>query len=140
VRLDALKEAPYAFGSTYEHEAGFGEAAWRQRMTDRVRFVAEVDGVVAGTVSGGEADSIGAAAMTAMWVDPRFRRQGIGDLLVKHIVEWAKAGGYDRMVLWVTDMNAGAQRLYERNGFARTGAEQEVRPGELEHEMIKPLR
>jgi GNAT superfamily N-acetyltransferase len=116
------------------------EAAWRQRMTARVRFVAEVDGAVAGTVSGGDADSTGVAAMTAMWVDPRFRRQGIGDLLVKQIVEWAKVERYDRMVLWVTDVNADAQRLYTRNGFTPTGARQEVRPGELESEMIKDVR
>jgi len=38
--------------------------------------------VVAGTVSGGDGEVSGAAAMTAMWVDPRFRRQGVGDVLV----------------------------------------------------------
>ena len=53
VRLAALQEAPYAFGSNYEHEAKFEEATWRRRVGDRTRFVAEVDGVVAGTVSGG---------------------------------------------------------------------------------------
>jgi GNAT superfamily N-acetyltransferase len=135
-----LKEAPYAFGSTYQNEAVLDEAAWRQRMNGRARFVAEVDGVVAGTVSGGDADSTGVAAMTAMWVEPRFRRQGVGDLLVKHIVDWASGEGYEQMVLWVTDVNTGAQRLYERNRFTRTGAKQEVRPGELEHEMIIRLR
>ena len=41
---------------------------------------------------------------------------------------------------WVTEVNAGAQRLYERNGFTRTGASQDVRPGELEHEMSRSLR
>jgi GNAT superfamily N-acetyltransferase len=139
VRLDALKEAPYAFGSTYENEAHLDEAAWRQRMSGRVRFVAEVDGVVAGTVSAGDADSTGVAAMTAMWVDPRYRRRGVGDLLVKHLLDWARDDGYDQMVLWVTDVNADARRLYERNGFTTTGAQQEVRAGEMEHEMSRGL-
>ena len=49
MRLDALKEAPYAFGSTYEREVEFDDAMWRRRVVDRVRFIAEVDGVVAGT-------------------------------------------------------------------------------------------
>ena len=96
--------------------------------------------MVAGTVSGGDAEVNGAAAMTAMWVDPRFRRQGVGDLLVKRALEWARDEGYQRMVLWVTEVNAGARRLYVRNGFTSTGASQDVRPGQLEHEMSRSLR
>jgi GNAT superfamily N-acetyltransferase len=95
--------------------------------------------VVAGTVSGGDDDSSGAAGMTAMWVDPRFRRTGVGDVLVKTVVDWAKAAGYNEMFLWVTDGNADAERLYERNGFVRTGAAQNVRPGHLEYEMSRIL-
>jgi GNAT superfamily N-acetyltransferase len=101
--------------------------------------VAEVDGVVAGTVTGGDGDVTGAAAMTAMWVDPRFRRQGVGDVLVKTLLEWARATGYSEMFLWVADGNLAAERLYERNSFARTGAVQEMRAGELEHEMSRAL-
>jgi len=95
--------------------------------------------VVAGTVSGGDADTTGAAAMTAMWVDPRFRRQGVGGALVEYVVEWARSARYDVMFLWVTDVNANAERLYERSGFTSTGAVQEVRPGELEHEMSRKI-
>ncbi len=139
VRLAALKEAPYAFGSRYEAEVKAPESRWRQALVDRTRFVAEVDGVVAGTVSGGEGDATGAAAMTAMWVDPRFRRQGVGGALVRHLLEWARSALYDVMVLWVTDVNADAERLYARNGFVSTGAAQEIRPGEFEHEMSRKI-
>lgn len=95
--------------------------------------------MVAGTVSGGDADSTSSASMTAMWVDPRFRRHGVGDLLVKTVMEWARTARYDYMFLWVTDGNENAERLYRRNGFARTGADQEVRPGRLEYEMSRKL-
>jgi GNAT superfamily N-acetyltransferase len=139
VRLAALQEAPYAFGSVYEREVEAPEARWRQGLQDRTRFIAEVDGVVAGTASGGDGDATGVAAMTAMWVDPRFRNQGVGDLLVKTAVEWARNARYDRMFLWVTDGNDNAERLYQRNGFVRTGADQEVRPGRLEYEMSRLL-
>jgi GNAT superfamily N-acetyltransferase len=118
---------------------GFDDTTWRRRVVERERFVAEVDGAVAGTASGGDGEVNGAAAMTAMWVDPRHRRLGVGDLLVKTMIGWARARGYGRLLLWVTDVNVAAQRLYERNGFARTGASQEVRPGELEHEMSREL-
>lgn len=139
MRLAALEEAPYAFGSTYQREVEQSDEAWIRRLAGRTRFVAEADGVVAGTVSGGAGDSTGAAAMTAMWVDPRFRRQGIGDLLVKTVIEWAREAGYEEMFLWVTDGNANAERLYRRNGFARTGGVQDIRPGELEYEMVRRL-
>jgi hypothetical protein len=75
VRLAALEEAPYAFGSTYAAERDSPERRWRQTLRDRTRFVAEEEGVVLGTVSGGDGDESGVAAMTAMWVDPRFRRR-----------------------------------------------------------------
>lgn len=134
-----MKEAPYAFGSTYEREIDLDEASWRQRIRNRATFFAEVDGVVAGTVAVGDSDVMGAAAMIAMWVDPRFRRRGIGDLLVKHVLDFARDSGRERVLLWVTAVNTTAERLYARNGFARTGATQDVRPGELEYEMSRPL-
>jgi GNAT superfamily N-acetyltransferase len=102
--------------------------------------VAEVDGAVVGTVAAGDSDVGDAAALIAMWVDPRHRRRGIGDALVKTVIDWARERKYREVFLWVTDVNAEAERLYARNGFARTGADQEVRPGELEHEMSRSLR
>ncbi len=141
MRLAALKEAPYAFGSTYEGEAGAGEDWWRQRLADRARFVAEVDGEAAGIVSGGDSAIEGTAAITTMWVDPRFRRQGVGNLLVKAVLEWARSDGYSHVLLWVTEGNLEAEKLYERNAFVRTGQVSTVRPGEarIEYEMGRRL-
>jgi len=139
VRLAALKEAPYAFGSSYEREVEAPELRWRQGLRERTRFVAEVAGEVAGTVSGGVATEAGSAAMTAMRVDPRFRRGGVGALLVKTVVAWAKEAGYAHMFLWVADGNGAAERLYARNGFKRTGTQQDIRPGQLEFEMGRKL-
>ena len=45
IRLAALREAPYAFGSTYAREAPFTEARWRARISDRaVTYLAYVPG------------------------------------------------------------------------------------------------
>lgn len=55
------------------------------------------------------------------------------------VMEWAKSNRYSKLLLWVTDGNNNAERLYERNGFARTGAQQDVRPGHLEYEMSREL-
>jgi GNAT superfamily N-acetyltransferase len=139
VRLAALKEAPYAFGSTFEREIGASDESWRNRLSDRTRFLAEINGGVAGTVSAGPGESAGAAALTALWVDPGFRGQGIGSTLVQAVVDWARNQGLDQVLLWVTDVNQTAERLYVRHGFARTGRVNEIRPGEpaVEYELAK---
>jgi len=137
VRLEALREAPYAFGSTLAGERDRTEAEWRRAVTSRVRFVAESGSAVVGTASGGDGESTGVAALTAMWVDPGFRRQGIGALLVQRVIDWARETGYSHLVLWVVDGNESAEKLYVRHGFRRTGAQEEVRPGRLEYEMSR---
>ncbi|HUE68120.1 MAG TPA: GNAT family N-acetyltransferase [Candidatus Acidoferrum sp.] len=137
VRLEALREAPYAFGSTLAREQDRPEAEWRGAVASRVRFVAESGSAVVGTVSGGDGESTGVAALTAMWVDPGFRRQGVGALLVQRVIDWARETGYSQLVLWVVDGNDSAERLYARHGFRRTGAQEEVRPGRLEYEMSR---
>ena len=75
-----------------------------------------------------------------MWVDPRFRRQGVGDVLLSTVVDWARRDGYREVFLWVTERNDNAERLYVRHGFARTGEQEVVRPGQLEFELSKRLR
>jgi GNAT superfamily N-acetyltransferase len=137
VRLEALREAPYAFGSTLAREQDRPEADWRRAVASRVRFVAESGGAVVGTASCGDGETTGVAALTAMWVDPGFRRQGIGALLVQRVIDWAREARYSQVVLWVVDGNDDAERLYKRHGFRRTGAQEEVRPGRLEYEMSR---
>lgn len=141
LRLTALQEAPYAFGSTYEGEAYAGADWWRERLADRARFVAEVDGQAAGMVSGGDSGTEGTAAITAMWVEPGFRRHGVGALLVESVLEWARSNGYADVVLWVTAGNEEAERLYQRHAFVRTGQVSLVRAGEdrIEYEMGRRL-
>lgn len=137
VRLSALKDAPHAFGSTWEGEKDRAEPDWRRAVVARERFVAETDEQVVGMASGGPSGSGGVASLTSLWVDPASRGQGVGDALVETIVEWAREAGYEQLVLWVTDGNSPAEKLYERHGFRRTGATQRIRAGEerLEFEM-----
>lgn len=76
-----------------------------------------------------------------MWVDPRWRRQGVGEQLVNAVLEWARRAAYDEVRLWVAEGNQDAERLYARCGFTRTNAVQPVRPGEspLEYEMKRVI-
>jgi GNAT superfamily N-acetyltransferase len=140
VRLAALQEAPYAFGSTFERERGAEESSWRERLGNRAQMVAEVDGGVAGTAGGIASDGT-SAALISMWVAPLSRGRGVGASLVNAVVDWAKKEGYDSVFLWVTEGNEVAERLYVRCGFVRTGQVQPVHPGEprVEYEMWKRI-
>jgi GNAT superfamily N-acetyltransferase len=136
-----LKDAPYAFGSTYEAELNRTEERWRSALTDRARFVAESGGEVVGTVGGGASDVTGTAALTALWVAPAARGRGVGEALVNKVLEWAKDAGYEQLMLWVVEGNSAAESLYRRVGFRRTGSVQMVRPGDprIEYEMARPV-
>ena len=136
-----MQEAPYAFGSTFAREVKLAEKHWRNAVVQRTRFVAEVGGVVAGTVGAGPGEFTSSAALTALWVAPRHRDQGVGSALIEAVVAWAADQGFSQVLLWVTEVNLDAERLYVHHGFARTGRVSVVRPGEpaIENEMSRPI-
>ncbi|MER8186103.1 GNAT family N-acetyltransferase [Kitasatospora sp. NPDC094015] len=141
VRLAALAQAPEAFGSTHAREAAFTEERWRERLTARNTVIAELDGApcgLAGLVGAGD----GRAELVSMWVHPRARGRGVGDLLVRAVIERAEELGRPEVRLWVAEGNAPAERLYDRHGFARTGEEQPVDDEQpcrgLEFAMTRP--
>jgi GNAT superfamily N-acetyltransferase len=135
-----LKEAPYAFGSAWENEKDKTELDWRHAVRSRARFVAELNGKVVGMATAGESGYSRAASMTSFWVGPQARGKGVGDSLVLAVIAWATGAGHNQVLLWVTDGNAHAERLYERHGFHRTGETQLVRPGEDRVEFEMSLR
>ena len=125
LRLAALAEAPYAFGSTLQREQEFTEADWRAGLGRRAQFAAYLAEVPVGGAAGVCWDEPGTADLVAMWVRPEARGQGLADLLVRAVVDWADGQGHAQVRLWVTEGNEPAVPLYLRHGFARTG---EVQP------------
>jgi ribosomal protein S18 acetylase RimI-like enzyme len=53
-------------------------------------------------------------------VDPAYRKQGVGRMLLDATLEALKARGAPRVVLSTAEKNAAGQRLFERAGFRRT--------------------
>jgi N-acetylglutamate synthase len=57
------------------------------------------------------------AGLTAVEVDPRLRRQGLGTVITQALAAAAVKRGAGSIYLQVTDGNAGARALYRRLGF-----------------------
>lgn len=143
IRLQALQQAPMAFASTYEREIAFPEGIWRQRINESAQFLAVDDGAVIGTATGFvEAGRPRSVILVAMFVSPPTRGRGVGEQLVRAVVDQARADGAAEVRLHVVETNLHAARLYARCGFVRTGATMALphQPALTEHEMALPLQ
>ena len=140
IRLAALQDAPYAFGSTYGRELGFDEETWRSRLRnpDGPTFLAFAGDQAVGI--DGVYTARGEPVLVAMWVNPTRRRCGVASALTEAVVEWARARGARRVLLGVAENNDAARRLYERLGFALTGEAEPLQsdPSRLVLEMERP--
>ena len=101
------------------------ETAWSEKqlreLPDFAVYRVAVDG--AQTVCGtGSLYCIGdEAELQNLAVDPAFRRQGIGEGLMRSLFAEAKKRGCAKVFLEVASRNLPARKLYEKVGFAVVG-------------------
>jgi predicted GNAT family acetyltransferase len=120
IRLRSLADSPDAFGSTFEREAAFAEADWRQRVSGPVFVVLDP-----GPVSvGGIFDDGGVGHVWGMWTDPAHRGRGHARRILDAVTPL-----HERVELHVNLANPAARAVYERYGFVGTGKVEPLRPG-----------
>jgi ribosomal protein S18 acetylase RimI-like enzyme len=143
LRLAALADAPYAFGSGLADWQGEGdrEARWRARLgiPGSCNFVAAIDGKPVGMASGVPGPRHGVVELISMWVSPEVRGRGVGDHLVRAVEQWARHVRASTLQLAVAPGNTRAVALYRRNGLQDTGRLGDVLPDE-QHERIMAKR
>jgi GNAT superfamily N-acetyltransferase len=143
IRLRALRDAPDAFGSTFEESAARPLSSWRRQLTEMVTLVAVIDGADAGLARGARhPGKPGVAMLLSMWVAPDARRKGIGAALIDAVAEWARAENLTHLLLEVADQNAPAAALYSSKGFKPTGMTSTLPPPRehiREHERMLEL-
>ncbi|MBE9473062.1 MAG: GNAT family N-acetyltransferase [Chloroflexi bacterium] len=108
-------------------------------------FLAEVDGRIAGFQSldlwARYSDSFDHVGVMGTIILPGWRRRGIGHRLAEHMLAFARANGYEKIVIYVRVGNAGAQVFYRSLGFVPKGtlARQVKIDGQYEDEVFMEL-
>jgi ribosomal protein S18 acetylase RimI-like enzyme len=129
VRLRALADAPKAFISEHDREADWLEENWRSAIQQARWVVARTaHGVIGVARSSQDPESPQRRYIEAVWVAPEFRRLGVGQRLVRWLIDCEMRSGIGEILLWVIDSNAHARSFYFSLGFRPTGRRQPV-PG-----------
>ncbi|MFD4642443.1 GNAT family N-acetyltransferase [Lentzea sp. NPDC058436] len=117
IRLEALSSDPEEFGSTLAVEQEYDETEWRERAAEGLKVVALDDEPVALVAATAKPEGL---YLYSMWVRPSHRGRGLGEGLLKAVLEWAVEEGWKvvRLRVWVD--NLPARRLYKRLGFVET--------------------
>jgi GNAT superfamily N-acetyltransferase len=127
IRLEALRDAPEAFGSTYGREVVFAEADWQRRIARGGNFLGylpEASATEPAGLIGGYQEDPATVELVSMYVRPRARGRGVGEALIATVIDWAAARNARSVHLWVTEANKPARLLYERCGFTPTSERQ----------------
>lgn len=136
LRLNALKDSPDSFGSTFSKEAGYSDQFWASRLDPISRsgkvlpLMAVADGDPCGMAWGLVHDPRSTIGhVYQMWVKPESRGMGIGRRLLAFIISWAQESNLRSLELSVTTTNLTAVSLYYSMGFVPSGEVEALRPG-----------
>lgn len=140
LRLAALAEAPYAFGSTLAEWTGAGdrEERWRARLEipGAHDLVAVLHDQPVGMASGLPVEGGAGVELISMWVSPAARGRGVADLLIRTVERWAVEQRAKTLRLSVMPDNGKAIAFYERHGFAHTDELGDLLPDGVRRELV----
>jgi RimJ/RimL family protein N-acetyltransferase len=127
VRLASLRDAPYAFSSTYESALRRSAESWREQANstaqdaDRATFIAFSDeapiGIAALYRLPSQAD---AGEILQVWVAPEHRGKCVASDLMDCVFKWGSDNNFHTIIATVTRGNTRALRFYHKYGFTRT--------------------
>jgi GNAT superfamily N-acetyltransferase len=129
IRLEALRESPEAFSSSYEAALNRSKESW----ADQADAAAECDDGAIFTVDDGghvalaalyrDQEKSGQVELVQMWIAPTHRRGGAGEALLNYLFDWAAKHSYEAVKAEVTNGNQRALRFYLKYGFVELQSE-----------------
>lgn len=129
LRLRALRDAPDAFGSTWEEVAEWPTERWTLQLRGLPTWLASEHDADVGVICTEPDDTDPSRRwLLSLWVAPEARGTGTGRALVETLARWATQQGASHLLLEVGAHNTAARRLYERAGFVYSGQSRVVAP------------
>ncbi len=124
-RLDALKNAPESFGSSYKEEINWSDLDFQNGLTKSDVFGAFIDNALAACAGFYSLNSVKTKHRAVIWgvyTKPEYRGQGIASALIQTVINHAKSRVTQLHLTCVTS-NPGAIALYQKHGFTIYGEE-----------------
>ncbi len=125
LRLEALKNSPESFGSSYEEEVNWPDLDFQNSLIKSDIFGIFVDNSLvscAGFYSLNSAKTKHRGVIWGMYTRPEYRGQGIASALIRTIISHAKSHVAQLHLTCVTT-NLGAVAFYQKHGFKIYGTE-----------------
>jgi ribosomal protein S18 acetylase RimI-like enzyme len=125
IRLEALQQAPQAFGSTYESEVLRPIAGFAERLANSIVFGAYSGGRIVGMAGLARYDGPKESHKAFVWgvyVRADMRARSVAGSLVQALIDHAP-DGVEQILLTVVRENEAAEALYRRLGFTVYGEE-----------------
>jgi phosphinothricin acetyltransferase len=124
-----IYEAGIATGNaTFQTEAPVWEA-WDKAHRSDCRLVAVYEGTVAGWAALSPVSSrpvYAGVAEVSIYVDPAFRGQGVGDALMRALIEESERQGVWTLQSGVFPENSASMRLHQKHGFRVIGTKEKI--------------
>jgi ribosomal protein S18 acetylase RimI-like enzyme len=128
--LEAVSTSPGRFLATTESILEKSVSYWAADLQESVWVVVEQDSKVVGLAAAKQPygedswkyDKISARFIESVWIDPSMRRRGLGDRIVRYLIEQQRLRDprAHQFYLWVFADNKPAIALYEQMGFTHT--------------------
>jgi GNAT superfamily N-acetyltransferase len=117
--------AEYGWGPSFETLVAQIVAEYAADHDPRLEtgWIAELDGERVGCIFCVRGEDEGTAKLRILLVHPDGRGHGLGGRLVDTCLEFARAAGYKRMMLWTNDPLVSARKIYLARGFKLTAEE-----------------
>ena len=124
-RLDALKNSPENFGSSYEEELNWPDSDFQNELIKSDIFGAFIDDSLVCCAGFYILDSLKTKHRGIIWgmyTKPEYRKQGVANTLIQAIIDHAMSRVSQLHLTCVTS-NLGAVTFYKKLGFKIYGTE-----------------
>lgn len=129
LRLEALKDSPEAFSTTYESALERDDNSWISQAdssahgNDRATFIVFDDRPIGLAALYRDSDIPSEGELLQMWIAPSHRGGGVAADLLDHLFRWAANHSFTSIRAEVTQGNLRALRFYKKYGFQPISSE-----------------